>query len=111
MTIPMQLQADDRELAMDVRDVVQAAGGGDYNTLEAAFANLVDDMTILVRPGTYQLTATLKSEKKNLTVRSARAAASRKRRLARSSIFFLVMPSGWLAVKARISFWYSPSAS
>lgn len=34
MTIPMQLQADDRELAMDVRDVVQAASGGDYNTLQ-----------------------------------------------------------------------------
>ena len=31
MTIPMQLQADDRELAMDVRDVVQA---DDYNILK-----------------------------------------------------------------------------
>ena len=53
--------------------VVDAGGGGDYTTLEAAFSNLVDDTTILVRPGTYQLTATLGSTNKNLTVRSARA--------------------------------------
>ena len=53
--------------------VVDAGGGGDYNTLEAAFSNLVDDTTILVRPGTYQLTATLGSTNKNLTVRSAHA--------------------------------------
>ena len=33
--------------------VVDAGGGGNYTTLEAAFENLADDTTILVRPGTY----------------------------------------------------------
>ena len=60
-------------LAAATTVVVDAGGGGNYTTLEAAFENLADDTTILVRPGTYQLTATLRSEKKNLTVRSARA--------------------------------------
>ncbi|MGN0833339.1 MAG: right-handed parallel beta-helix repeat-containing protein [Kiritimatiellia bacterium] len=53
--------------------VVDPAGGGDVTTLEAAFARLADDTTILVRPGVYRLTATLLSTNKNLVVRSARA--------------------------------------
>ena len=53
--------------------VVDPAGGGDVTTLEAAFAQLADDTTILVRPGVYQLTATLLSTNKNLVVRSAKA--------------------------------------
>lgn len=34
MTIPMQLHAENDELAMDVQDLVQVAAGDDYNALK-----------------------------------------------------------------------------